>query len=123
MATNSPRTGIMSAGDMGSGFGTVLHAAGLQVYTCLAGRSEFTRLRAREAGFNDTASLDELISSVDLFISVLVPSEAKQLAQDVAAAMQRTGATPAYADLNAIAPGTVREIEGVIRAAGAPFID
>ena len=32
MTTNSPRVGIMSSGDMGSGFGKVLHANGLEVY-------------------------------------------------------------------------------------------
>ena len=119
----SPRVGIMSAGDMGSGFGAVLHAQGLQVYTCLAGRSDFTRLRATEAGFIDSPNLDHLVSNVDLFLSVLVPSEATQLAKDVAAAMKRTGSTPFYADLNAIAPNTVLEIEGIVRDAGAGFID
>ena len=123
MATNNPRIGIMSAGDMGSGFGSVLHTQGLDVHTCLAGRSDFTRLRATEAGFKDSPDLDHLVSNVDLFISVLVPSEAVQLAKDVAAAMKRTGATPVYADLNAIAPNTVLEIESIVRDAGAGFID
>jgi len=123
MAITSPRVGIMSAGDMGSGFGSVLHAQGLDVYTCLAGRSGFTRLRATEAGFNDSPNLDHLVGNVDLFLSVLVPSEAVQLAKDVAASMKRTGATPAYADLNAIAPNTVLEIESIVRDAGAGFID
>lgn len=123
MTNTSPRVGIMSAGDMGSGFGSVLHAQGLEVFTCLAGRSDFTRLRATEAGFNDCTDLDQLVSSVDLFLSVLVPSEAMQLAKDVAAAMKRTGSTPVYADLNAIAPNTVLEIESIIRDAGAKFID
>ena len=123
MTTSSPRVGIMSAGDMGSGFGSVLHAQGLEVFTCLAGRSDFTRLRATEAGFNDCRDLDQLVSSVDLFLSVLVPSEAVQLAKNVAAAMKRTGATPVYADLNAIAPNTVLEIERIVREAGAEFID
>jgi 3-hydroxyisobutyrate dehydrogenase-like beta-hydroxyacid dehydrogenase len=113
----------MSAGDMGSGFGSVLHAQGLDVYTCLAGRSDFTRLRATEAGFIDSPNLDHLVGNVDLFLSVLVPSEAVQLAKDVAASMKRTGATPVYADLNAIAPNTVLEIESIVRDAGAGFID
>ncbi len=123
MANTSPRVGIMSAGDMGSGFGSVLHAQGLEVYTCLAGRSDFTRLRAGEAGFIDSPDLDHLVSHVDLFLSVLVPSEATQLAKDIAAAMKRTGATPVYADLNAIAPNTVLEIENIVRGAGAAFVD
>lgn len=123
MASTHPRVGIMSAGDMGSGFGAVLHAHGVEVYTCLAGRSDFTRQRAQEAGVIDTPDLDRLVSSVDLFLSVLVPAEAMALAKDVAATMKRTGATPAYADLNAIAPSTVLEIERVVREAGAKFID
>lgn len=123
MTNTAPRVGIMSAGDMGSGFGSVLHAHGLEVYTCLTGRSEFTRLRAQEAGFTDSPDLDHLVSNVDLFLSVLVPSEATQLAQDIAAAMKRTGATPVYADLNAIAPNTVLEIERIVRDAGGDFVD
>jgi 3-hydroxyisobutyrate dehydrogenase-like beta-hydroxyacid dehydrogenase len=113
----------MSAGDMGSGFGSVLNDHGFEVYTCLAGRSALTRERAAEAGFVDTPDLDALVSSVDLFISVLVPSEAVGLAEDVAAAMKRTGATPVYCDANAIAPQTVRRIEGLIREAGGGFVD
>jgi len=117
------RVGIMSAGDMGSGFGAVLHQGGLEVYTCLAGRSELTRLRATEAGFIDAPDLDALVSRVDLFISVLVPSEATALAEAVAASMRRTGAHPVYADANAIAPQTVKKIEATIRGAGGGFVD
>lgn len=117
------RVGIMSVGDMGAGFGDVLHQNGIEVYTCLDGRSDLTRLRAKEAGFKDTPDFDSLVSQIDLFISVLVPSEATQLAEDVAAAMIRTGAKPAYVDANAIAPQTVRKLEAIIRDAGANFID
>ena len=123
MVKTSPRVGVMSAGDMGSGFGSVLSKQGLEVYTCLAGRSDFTRLRATEAGFKDCRDLDELVNSVDVFLSVLVPSEATQLARDIAGAMKRTGATPVYADLNAIAPNTVLEIEAIVREAGGAFVD
>jgi 3-hydroxyisobutyrate dehydrogenase-like beta-hydroxyacid dehydrogenase len=121
--TNLRRVGIMSVGDMGAGFGAVLRQNGLEVYTCLAGRSDLTRLRAQEAGFIDTPDFDALVSQIDLFISVLVPSEATQLAEDVAVAMIRTGAHPVYADANAIAPQTVRRIEAIIRDAGAGFVD
>jgi L-threonate 2-dehydrogenase len=121
--TNLTKVGIMSAGDMGGGIGQVLHAHGIEVFTCLAGRSELTRTRAAEAGFNDAPDLDALIAEVDLFISVLVPSEATELAENIAAAMQRSGARPVYADCNAIAPQTVRSIERIIRGAGAGFID
>jgi 3-hydroxyisobutyrate dehydrogenase-like beta-hydroxyacid dehydrogenase len=115
--------GIMSAGDMGGGIGDALHRGGLEVFTCLAGRSELTRQRAAEHGFKDTPDPDTLVRQIDLFISVLVPSEAVPLAEAIAAAMKRTGAHPAYADLNAIAPSTVQGIAKLVEAAGAQFID
>jgi 3-hydroxyisobutyrate dehydrogenase-like beta-hydroxyacid dehydrogenase len=117
------KVGIMSPGDMGGGIGQALHANGLDVYTCLAGRSQLTRTRAEEGGFRDTPDMDALVSEVDLFLSVLVPSEAVPLAEAVAASMKRTGARPAYAECNAIAPQTVSAIESLITAQGATFID
>ena len=113
----------MSAGDMGGGIGEALHRGGLEVFTCLAGRSELTRRRAAEYGFKDAPDFDALVQQIDLFISVLVPSEAVPLAEAIAAAMKRTGAHPAYADLNAIAPSTVQSIAKIVGAAGAQAID
>ena len=123
MTETIKRVGILSPGDMGGGIGERLHQNGIAVYTCLAGRSPLTRLRAEEAGFKDTPSLDALVGEIDLLMSVLVPSEAVPLAESVAAAMRQTGAKPVYVDCNAIAPQTVGAIERTIRDAGASFID
>ncbi|HLF76070.1 MAG TPA: DUF1932 domain-containing protein [Dehalococcoidia bacterium] len=117
------RVGILSPGDMGSGIGLVLHANSLDVLTCLEGRSALSRLRAQEAGFRDVPSLDDLVRESDMILSVLVPAEATPIAESVAAAMRRTGATPVYVECNAIAPQTVLAIETTIRSAGATFID
>jgi 3-hydroxyisobutyrate dehydrogenase-like beta-hydroxyacid dehydrogenase len=108
---------------MGSGIGLVLHHHGLDVLTCLEGRSALSRLRAQEAGFRDVATLDDLVRESDMILSVLVPSEARPIAESVAAAMRRTGATPVFVEFNAIAPQTVQAIESTIRSAGASFID
>ena len=122
--TNSARkVGILSPGDMGGATGAMLHKHGIDVYTCLEGRSALTRTIATEAGFIDTPSVDELVKTVDVLLSILVPSEAYGLAERVAEAMKRTGAHPVYVDCNAIAPQTVEKIEAVIRGAGAEFID
>jgi 3-hydroxyisobutyrate dehydrogenase-like beta-hydroxyacid dehydrogenase len=115
--------GILSPGDMGAATGRVLHDSGLDVVTCLDGRSELTRLRAREAGFRDVPDLETLVQQVDLLLSVLVPAEAPELAERVAAAFERTGARPVYADCNAIAPSTVARIAERITRTGATFID
>jgi len=120
---NVRRVGILSPGDMGAAIGNVLHHGGLEVYTCLEGRSELTRTRAAEAGFRDAPGYDELVSSVDVLLCVLVPAEARPVAERVAAALRRTGARPVYVECNAIAPQTVVGIEKLIRDAGAEFID
>jgi 3-hydroxyisobutyrate dehydrogenase-like beta-hydroxyacid dehydrogenase len=108
---------------MGAGIGSVLHQGGIEVLGYLAGRSALTRQRAAEAGFRETASIDELVREADMIISVLVPAEAAATGADVAAAMRRTGAMPVFVDLNAIAPQTAAAIEKEIRTAGATFID
>jgi 3-hydroxyisobutyrate dehydrogenase-like beta-hydroxyacid dehydrogenase len=123
MSVTVKKVAVLSPGDMGGATGGQLHNNGLEVYTCLDGRSALTRQIATEAGFVDTPNLDELMKSVDLVLSILVPSQAVGLAESVAAAMKRTGATPVYADCNAIAPQTVEKIAGIIADAGAQFID
>ena len=119
----SMKVGIMSPGDMGSAIGKFLTGSGFSVATALEGRSELTRIRAQEAGMRDLVSLDHLVADSDLLLSVLVPSEALAMAQRVAESVKRTNHRPVYADLNAIAPQTVREIDRVITGAGVTFID
>ena len=115
--------GIISPGDMGAAVGQVLCDHGLEVVTCLAGRSELTRLRARQAGLREVADYDALVREVDLLLSVLVPAEAMTIAKHVAASLGRTGARPVYADCNAIAPRTVAGIARLVADAGVAFID
>lgn len=123
MSVTVKRVGILSPGDMGGATGGQLRNHGIEVYTCLEGRSDLTRRIAAEAGFVHTSSLDKLVETADLLLSILVPSQAAGLAEQVAAAMTRTGATPVFADCNAIAPQTVEKIGAMIRGAGATFID
>ena len=115
--------GILSPGDMGSAIGKILSDSGLDVVTCLEGRSELTRLRAQEAGMRDIQSVDKLIIEADLILSVLVPSKALALAELIADSVGRTGYHPVYADLNAIAPQTVMRINTVMTSVGITFID
>lgn len=115
--------GILSPGDMGHSIGNVLHDSGLRVITCLDGRSERSRELAGKAGFEDVASLDDLVQQADIVMCVLVPARAAEVAGKVAAAMERTGATPLYVDGNAISPNTVRGIAETISAAGATVAD
>ncbi|MFC1909020.1 DUF1932 domain-containing protein [Chloroflexota bacterium] len=115
--------GILSPGDMGSAIGKILRDAGLDVVTCLDGRSELTRLRASEVGMRDVPSLDHLVREADLLLSVLVPSEAMALGKRVSDSVRRTGARPVFADCNAIAPQTITNIGCIMADVGVTFID
>lgn len=115
--------GVMSPGDMGSGVGGALKQNGLRVISALDGRSDASKKRAADEGFEDVGSLDELVTQSDLILSILVPSEAMSFAQEVAEAMVRTNSMVAVADCNAVSPATGEQIGEVITAAGGKFID
>jgi 3-hydroxyisobutyrate dehydrogenase-like beta-hydroxyacid dehydrogenase len=114
---------IVSPGDMGHAVGGALRAKGFEVATCLEGRSALSRARAERAGFRAAPSLEALIADCDLFLSILPPALAGDLAEQAAAAMRRLDRHPLYADMNAIAPETVKRIARTIEAAGADFVD
>lgn len=115
--------GILSPGDMGHSIGAVLQKNGVQVLTCLEGRSQRTRDLAAEAGIEDAGSIAELVEQCDILLSVLVPARATEVAEQVAEAIRSTGVDLVYADCNAIAPQTVRAIAQTIEDAGGTFAD
>lgn len=123
MTKQTPIVGVLSPGDMGRSIGMVLRAHGVRTLTCLAGRSERTGALATDAGFEDTASLAELVRRVDILMCVLVPDRAAGVADEVAAAVRASGADLLYADCNAVSPQTVRAIAQTLENAGARFAD
>lgn len=115
--------GLLSPGEMGHTIGGVLHRNGLRVLTYLGDRSQRSRDLAAQAGMEDTSSLDELVNEAQVLLSVLVPARATAVADQVASALERTGADLLYVDCNAIAPQTVEQIGDRIMAAGGRFSD
>ena len=114
---------IMSPGDMGHGVGEALGQHGYDVITCLAGRSDRTRGLANKAGFRIVQDLRAMVTQADLVLSILVPAQAVELAQQVADAISATGAATPFADCNAISPRTSRQIASIIEAVGGRYID
>ncbi len=115
---------LLSPGDMGHSVGAVLTEHGLRVITCLEGRSDRTRALAAETGIEDVTSYAELVSQAQIVLSIVVPAQAVSLAERVAEAVRQAGATSVtYADCNAIAPQTARQIEQIVTGAGAQFVD
>ena len=117
------KIGVVSPGDMGQAIAVRLKESGFDMYTALSGRSDRTKALAREAGLSDCGSLEKLVATCDLIISVLNPGEAGSVARSTAQAMKASSRAIAYADLNAVSPQTTREMDAAIRDAGGLFID
>ena len=114
---------ILNPGDMGHAVGRALGKGGLNVITCLRGRSDRTMGLAQKARITDVASLEDLVRQADLVLSILVPAEAVNVARQVAAALAASGSDTAFADCNATSPMTAQKMEPIITAAGGRFID
>lgn len=114
---------VLMPGDMGHATGQVLAANGYDAITCLNGRSERTRVLAKAAELRDLDSLDAVIETASIILSILPPTAAFNQAKVISQSMQRTGSKPIFVDCNAISPATVVEIAEVVEAAGAQFID
>ncbi|MEM7347917.1 MAG: DUF1932 domain-containing protein, partial [Chloroflexota bacterium] len=115
--------GIVSPGDMGGTVGRVLIEHGLRVIACLEDRSERTRNLATQAGIEAVDSFHTLVEQADIILSILVPAQAKEAAQQIASIVAKSHADTIYVDCNAIAPQTTREINQIITEAGGTFID
>lgn len=115
--------GLLSPGDMGHAVAQVLIDKGMPVITNLSGRSDHTRALARSVGIEDVSSYEQIVRSTDLILSIVAPAEAQNVAQNVAQALENTGAKTTLVDCNAVSPTTAEEIAVVISDAGGRFVD
>ena len=110
---------LLSPGDMGHAVGAVLVANGLEVITCLEGRSERTKSLATKAGIAAVGTYAELVHRAQMIISIMVPAEVEKAAAQVADTLRETGAEIVYVDCNAVAPETAKRVAATIAAAGS----
>jgi len=115
------RVALIAPGAMGSALGRRLVEHGARVATSLAGRSDASAARAREAGME--AVSDQTLMKVEIFLSVVPPGEALALAERFVPWLAGAAKKPVYADCNAVNPETVRRIAAAIAASGAEFVD
>ncbi|RYP51963.1 hypothetical protein DL768_002759 [Monosporascus sp. mg162] len=134
MASPLAKIGILSIGDMGAGIAKLLVANGFSVATNCGDRSSDTVERAKNARVEILESDEELASACSVVLSVVPPRDAAATAQRIIDALTPAGPSgrrrsedePLYfADLNAVAPSTVKSIAALVEKSRAPvrFID
>jgi 3-hydroxyisobutyrate dehydrogenase-like beta-hydroxyacid dehydrogenase len=117
--------GLLHPGEMGAAVAACLTGRGYQVLWVPAGRGPATHARAAVAGLTAAAGPDaagqaaDLARRADIILSVCPPHAALEVAREVAAA----GFTGVYVDANAISPGTAHDVQAVVEAAGAGYVD
>lgn len=114
---------ILSPGDMGHAVGRALKESGHDVITCLAGRSQRSRMLAEKGGLRELPNLEALVDAADIVLSILPPEAAEASAAALAKAMRRAGARTIFVDCNAIAPETMKRIAAMMEDVGAPALD
>ena len=111
--------GLLHPGAMGAAVGATLRNGGHDVVWIAGGRSEATRERAEAAGLRSVESLGQLVREAEAIVSVVPPHAALEVAREAAA----HGFGGLYLDANAISPARSREVETVVAAAGARYVD
>jgi L-threonate 2-dehydrogenase len=100
-----------------------LHSRGATVRTSLKGRSDASRIRAREAGMVPVDDDFALVTGADFVLSIVPPGDAKAFAARMAPVLAQLDRKPIFADCNALAPATVREVAEAVAPSGCAFAD
>jgi 3-hydroxyisobutyrate dehydrogenase-like beta-hydroxyacid dehydrogenase len=111
--------GILHPGDMGVSIAASAIHNGHHAYWASSGRSKDTQKRATDHHLIDVESLEKLCSMCSIILSVVPPSAAEDVAEQVIAhKFQGT-----FADLNAISPQRAQRIGKRLEANSIQFVD
>ncbi|HEY2207516.1 MAG TPA: DUF1932 domain-containing protein [Pseudonocardia sp.] len=111
-----PVIGVLHPGAMGAALGSALKASAGAVVWAAEGRSQATSKRAELADLIGVPDVTELARRSHLVVSICPPHAALETAERVAAAVadRAPAERPLYVEANAVAPGTVRRIAGLL---------
>jgi 3-hydroxyisobutyrate dehydrogenase-like beta-hydroxyacid dehydrogenase len=102
---------------MGAAVGAALRPRVGAVIWAAAGRSTATSKRAELADLVGVPDVTALARRSDVIVSVCPPHAAREVAEEVAAALDGTpDRAPVYVDANAVSPATVRSIADLLGA-------
>lgn len=113
--------GLLHPGEMGAAVGKVLTDAGHGVLWLAEGRSTETISRAKDARLQAAGSLEALLESCDVVLSICPPHAAIDVAQQVSSAVVPFRGI--YLDANAVSPTTAETIASIVCRGGASYVD
>src|SRR5215831_2076297 len=112
--------GFVGFGEAGSHIAKGLKSAGLSRIFAFDIDPEKVRHRSLDAGVPLVASNRELADSAEIIFSTVTCARAKEAAEQTAPFLKPHHI---YADLNSVSPALKQEVERVIAAAGAGFVE
>ena len=115
------KIGIFSLGDMGFEVARRLKTEGFSVLTTLDERSERTQSLAKKAGLVVDLTFVDVVTQVDMIISLVSPDKAIELSRRVARVSN--GNSPLYIDANSVSPLTATQVESVLVEYGIHMVD
>ena len=118
--SGTPIVAIVAPGNMGAGIGRRLTENKVTVLTSLAGRSEESAKRAREAGIQPVE--EHALAEADFLLSIIPPGDALDLARRLAPVLTASNRKLIYVECNAVSPATLQKIAKEIAATGCPFV-
>src|SRR4029077_15179859 len=116
----TPTVAIIAPGNMGAGIGQRLTENKVTVLTSLAGRSEESAKRARQAGMQPVE--ERVLAEADFLMSIVPPGDAPALAKRLAPLLTAANKKPIYVECNAVSPPTMLKIADVIATTGCAFV-
>ncbi|WP_338051396.1 DUF1932 domain-containing protein [Pseudonocardia acidicola] len=111
-----PVIGILHPGAMGAAIGSACKPVAGAVIWAAAGRSQATSKRAELADLIGVPDVAELARRSDVIISICPPHAAREVAEQVAAAVAGRSDPPIFVDANAVSPATVSGIGNLLGA-------
>jgi 3-hydroxyisobutyrate dehydrogenase-like beta-hydroxyacid dehydrogenase len=114
---------VVSPGAMGSAIADALVRGGSGVVATVSGRSERTARLAERAGIELLDNATSVVREADLILSIVPPETAEAVVADVSRAARSQRVQPLIADLNAVAPTTVRRAEATVARASCDLVD
>jgi 3-hydroxyisobutyrate dehydrogenase-like beta-hydroxyacid dehydrogenase len=116
----TPTVAIIAPGNMGAGIGRRLTENNVTVLTSLAGRSEDSARRAREAGMQPVE--ERALAEADFLMSIVPPGDAFGLAERLAPLLTAANKKPVYVECNAVSPPTMLKIAEELATTGCQFV-